>query len=73
MKLKNKVAMLLAVSMMASLGSVATVNAEEMDNEFELTTLAEDSSFEELAEVGSLEQFKGSSFDDVIMDNSALR
>jgi len=72
MKLKNKVAILLAVSMMTTLGSVATANAEEMDNEFELTTLTEDSSLEELAEVGSLDQFKGSSFDDVIMDNSGI-
>lgn len=34
MKLRNKAAMLLAFSMMVSLGSVATVNAAEMENEF---------------------------------------
>lgn len=70
MKLKNKVAMLLAVSMMASLGSVATVNAEEIDEEFPILT--EDSDFENVPEIGSLDQYKGSSFDDVIMDNSGI-
>ena len=63
MKLRNKAAMLLAFSMMVSLGSVATVNAAEMENEF--STLKESSSFEEVAEVGSLEQFKGDSIDKI--------
>lgn len=70
MKLKNKVAMLLAFSMMVSLGSVATVNAAEMDNEF--PTLTEDSSIEEVPEVGSLDQFKGDAVDKIQMDDSGI-
>ena len=70
MKLRNKAAMLLAFSMMVSLGSVATVNAAEMENEF--STLKESSSFEEVAEVGSLEQFKGDSIDKIKMDDSGI-
>lgn len=70
MNLKNKVAMLLAASMMVSLGSVATINAEEVNNE--LTTLAENSRLKEVVEIGSLEQFKSGSIDDVIMDNSGI-
>lgn len=70
MKLRNKAAMLLAFSMMVSLGSVATVNAAEMENEF--STLKESSSFEEVAEVGSLKQFKGDSIDKIKMDDSGI-
>ena len=70
MKLKNKAAMLLAFSMIVSLGSVATVNAAEMDNE--LPTLTESSSFEEVPEVGSLDQFKGDSVDKIQMDDSGI-
>ena len=70
MKIKNKVVMLLAFSMMTSLGSVATVSAEELDKEFPVLT--ENSSFEEEEIVGSLDKFKGVSFDDIRMDDSGI-
>lgn len=70
MKLKNKAAVLLAVSMMVSIGSAATVNAAEIDNEF--PALTEASSLEEVPEVGSLNQFKGDLADKVQLDDSGI-
>lgn len=57
MKIKNKVAILLALSMMVSMGNAVAANAEELDKEFPILT--EESSFDEAAEVGSIEQFRG--------------
>lgn len=70
MKLKNKAAVLLAVSMMVSIGSAATVNAAEIDNEF--PALTEASSLEGVPEVGSLNQFKGDLADKVQLDDSGI-
>lgn len=70
MKLKNKAAILLAFSMIASLGSAETVYATEMGNE--LPVLAENGSFEEMPEIGSLERFRGDSIDQIRMDDSGI-
>lgn len=70
MKIKNKVAILLALSMMVSMGNAVAVNAEELDKEF--PTLTEESGFDEAAEVGSIEQFKGDVTDEILIDDSGI-
>lgn len=70
MKAKRKAAILLTVSMITSMSGILPVNAQELDTE--LPILEETGNYCEAEEVGSLEQYKADSFNDVILNDMGI-